>query len=87
MCSEEYHTISTAVASCGYPDSCRRTSGVPATSVASGVSRAEAAAALLRELVSRRTGEGPPPGVRPEAAPEAAAQAAGEDGRKAAVKV
>jgi hypothetical protein len=57
-------------------------SAAPATSGASGVSRAEAAAALLRELASRRTGEGPPPGVRPEAAPEAAAQAAGADGKK-----
>ncbi len=68
----------------GYPDSCQRTSGAPATS---GVSRTEAVAAPLRELVSRRSGEGPPPGVRPEAAPEAAAQAAGAGGRKAAVKV
>ena len=40
----------------------------------------------MRELASRRTGEGPPPGVRPEAVPEAAARAAGADGKNAVVK-
>ncbi len=40
----------------------------------------------MRELASRRTGEGPPPRVRPEAVPEAAAQAAGADGKNAVVK-
>ncbi len=38
-------------------------------------------AATLREEASRRPGEGPPLGVRPEAAPEAATRAAGADGK------
>jgi hypothetical protein len=66
---------------CGYPDNCRRTSAVLATSGVSGVSRAEGGAATLREEASRRPGEGPPLGMRPEAVPEAAARADGADGK------
>ncbi len=35
----------------------------------------------MREVASRRQGEGPPPGERPEAGPEAAARAAGAGGK------
>jgi hypothetical protein len=64
----------------------RQTSGAPATSVARGACRAEAAAARTRELISSQAGEESPPEVRPGAAAGAAAQAAGADGRKSAAK-
>ncbi len=35
----------------------------------------------MREVASRRPGEGPPPGERPEAVPKAAARAAGAGGK------